>query len=211
MADPVPKLDLANLVEEHHQVLYRYAFRLTGAVPEAEDLTQQTFLVAQQKLAQVREAASVRGWLFAVLRNCYLKGFRKPSPLCATSLDLDVESIAAADVDQPLDREALQNAIGRLPEEFKLVVLMFYFEELSYREIAAQLSVPLGTVMSRLSRAKSVLRRLLEPAAAEAAPSGVPSRRENGSMAAEKTRAPEKIASPLAERSLAARRGDLPQ
>ncbi len=104
-----------------------------------------------------------------------------------------------------------QSAIGRLPEEFKLVVLMFYFEELSYREIAAQLSVPLGTVMSRLSRAKSVLRRLLEPAAAEAAASGVPSRREIGSMAAEKTRAPEKIASPLAERSLAARRGDLPQ
>ncbi len=203
MVDPAPKLDLASLVMEHHGVLYRYAFRLTGSVAEAEDLTQQTFLVAQQKLAQVRSAESVRGWLFAVLRNRYLKGFRKPQPVPASSLDLDVESIAAADVERPIDSEALQAAIGRLPEEFRLVVLMFYFEELSYREIAAELEVPLGTVMSRLSRAKCSLRRLLAPEEQQ------PSAGEPPAPA--KIRAPEKAAAAAAKRALAAHFGDGPQ
>jgi RNA polymerase sigma-70 factor, ECF subfamily len=163
VADTAPKLDLARLVGDHHEVLYRYAFRLTGSVPDAEDLTQQTFLVAQQKLQQVREAESVRGWLFTVLRNCYLKGFRKSVPLSAGSMDLDIESVPAQVDERPLDSEELQAALGQLPEEFKLVVMMFYFEERSYREIAAELAMPIGTVMSRLSRAKACLRRLLEP------------------------------------------------
>jgi RNA polymerase sigma-70 factor (ECF subfamily) len=163
VADTAPKLDLARLVGDHHEVLYRYAFRLTGSVPDAEDLTQQTFLVAQQKLQQVREAESVRGWLFTVLRNGYLKSFRKQVPLSAASVDLDIESVPAQMVDRPIDSDELQRALGQLPEEFKLVVMMFYFEQRSYREIAEGLSVPLGTVMSRLSRAKACLRRLLDP------------------------------------------------
>ncbi len=190
MADTAPKPDLARLVGDHHEVLYRYAFRLTGSVPDAEDLTQQTFLIAQQKLAQVRAEESLRGWLFTVLRNCYLKGFRKPTPLSAASLDLDIDSIAGptgtgqtgagqtgagqTGAGQtgagPLDSEELQRALDELPDEFKLVVTLFYFEEHSYREIAALLALPIGTVMSRLSRAKAHLRRRLrvpgEPAPA---------------------------------------------
>lgn len=73
--------DLASLVVEHHAVLYRYAFRLSGSAADAEDLTQQAFLVAQQKLDQVRSAECVRSWLFTVLRNCYLRSFRKRVPL----------------------------------------------------------------------------------------------------------------------------------
>jgi RNA polymerase sigma-70 factor (ECF subfamily) len=68
-----------------------------------------------------------------------------------------------------IDREALETAFKELPEDFRLVLLMFYFEELSYQEIAAQLELPLGTVMSRLSRAKGHLRTKLAPPAEEPA------------------------------------------
>ena len=172
MAESAPNSNLARLVEEHHEVLYRYAFRLTGSVPDAEDLAQQTFLLAQQKLDQLRQAENARGWLFAILRNCYLKGFRKRTPIAAASIDLDVDSIPAAvsdgsldgSLDGPIDAEVLQLALNELSAEFRLVVMMFYFEERSYREMAEILDVPLGTIMSRLSRAKACLRRqLFEP------------------------------------------------
>ena len=73
MADRAAPSAMVQLVADHHQELYRYAYRLSGSVSDAEDLTQQAFLIAQQKLGQVRDAGSVRGWLFTVLRNCYLK------------------------------------------------------------------------------------------------------------------------------------------
>lgn len=157
-------LDIAALVAEHHVALYRYALGLTGAPGDAEDLTQQTFLVAQQKLAQLRDVATAKSWLFTILRNAYLKSFRKPAPLTAGSIDLDLNAIAE-DLPEELwiDSERLQAALDELPSEFKVVLLMFYFEDLSYREIADQLDLPAGTVMSRLSRAKGRLRaRLLD-------------------------------------------------
>jgi RNA polymerase sigma-70 factor (ECF subfamily) len=183
VADPAPRLDLARLVADHHGVLYRYAFRLTGSAPDAEDLTQQTFLVAQQKLGQLRDAENARAWLFTVLRNGYLKSFRKAVPQTAASIDLDVEALAAEETDEPFDRELLQRALDQLPDDFRLVVVMFYFEERSYREIAAELEVPIGTVMSRLARAKAGLRRLLH---AEA-PQVVLATEKTVSTAAEKT------------------------
>jgi RNA polymerase sigma-70 factor (ECF subfamily) len=152
---------IARLVEQFHQLLYRYALRLTGSIPDAEDLTQQAFLVAQQKADQIRDEQATRAWLFTVLRNCYLKSFRKPVPLTAASLELDVNSIAEEPEVFDVDEERLQGALAELPDEFRLVVLMFYFEEQSYRQIAESLDVPIGTVMSRLSRAKSHLRRRL--------------------------------------------------
>jgi len=169
VAESAPNSNLVRLVDEHHEVLYRYAFRLTGSVPDAEDLAQQTFLLAQQKLDQLRQAENARGWLFAILRNCYLKGFRKRMPIAAASVDLDVDTIPAAvidgSLDGPIDAEKLQLALNELSAEFRLVVMMFYFEERSYREMAEILDVPLGTIMSRLSRAKACLRRqLFEPA-----------------------------------------------
>ncbi len=86
MADNGAPLDVAQLVADHHEVLFRYAYRLTGSIPDAEDLTQQVFLVAQQKSDQVRNLDCVRSWLFTVLRNCYLKSHRQrlPQPMaCA--------------------------------------------------------------------------------------------------------------------------------
>jgi RNA polymerase sigma-70 factor, ECF subfamily len=167
-ASPAPGSlpDITQLVVDHHEVLYRYAYRLTGCVADAEDLTQQTFLVAHQKLGQVRQADSVRGWLFTVLRNGYLKNCRRTVPVAAVSLGFDLDTVAAKPDDRPLDEtpidgEQLQKVLAELADEFKLVLLMFYFEQRSYREIAEILQVPIGTVMSRLSRAKVHLRSKL--------------------------------------------------
>ena len=155
-------IDLPSLVAAHHAAMYRYAYRLSGCAAEAEDLTQQAFLIAQRKLHQLRETERAGAWLFAVLRSCFLKSLRRQRPTTAAALNLEVEQFAGPTpaVDE-FDRERLAAALADLPDEFRLVVLMFYFEELSYQEIAEQLEIPIGTVMSRLSRAKGHLRKRL--------------------------------------------------
>jgi RNA polymerase sigma-70 factor (ECF subfamily) len=157
-------IDLPGLVKEHHAVVYRYAVRLCGCPVEAEDLTQQAFLIAHQKLHQLRSEAAARAWLLTVVRSCFLKSVRKPRPTPAADIDLLVNEAAdnGSPVD-PIDREELAAALAELPDEFRLVLLMFYFEELSYQQMAEQLAIPMGTVMSRLSRAKEHLRRRLAP------------------------------------------------
>ena len=161
-------VDIAGLIAAHHAPLYRYAYRLTGMAADAEDLTQQAFLIAQQKLHQLREAERAAGWLFAILRSCYLKWRRKRFPMTSTLADLDM-----GDVPQPVpelvtvDAEELQRVLSELHDDLRLILLMFYFEELSYKQIADELEIPIGTVMSRLSRAKQKLRERLSAAEAE--------------------------------------------
>jgi len=164
MTDSKPTVDIGQLVAEHHAAVYRYAYRLTGAVCDAEDLTQQTFLAAHVSLGQLRQPENARAWLFTILRHSYAKMRSKRLPLLASTFDIDLNGFP----DEPpeelvVDQQRLQQAIDELPDEFKLVVLLFYFEDCSYREIAERLSVPTGTVMSRLARAKARLRtRLFE-------------------------------------------------
>lgn len=152
-------ITLVQLVAEYHARLYRYAYRLSGSAADAEDLVQQVFMIAHQKLDQLRDAACASGWLHTVLRNCYLKGCRKSLGLPVS--ELDVSTLPAEPPAEPVDGELLQAAISSLDPDFKVVVLMFYFEEKPYREIAEELGIPLGTVMSRLSRAKAHLRERL--------------------------------------------------
>ena len=162
MADDGAAIDIAQIVAEHHQSVYRYAYWLTGSVPDAEDLTQQVFLVAQQKLAQLRKREAARGWLFAILRNGFLKIRQQHRALSAGSLQLDIESIPAKGPSrEEIDRERLEQALAELPAKHRLVVTMFYYEGCSYRQIAERLKLPIGTVMSRLARAKGRLRQNL--------------------------------------------------
>lgn len=155
---------MLGLVEAHHAPLYRYAYRLTGCPAEAEDITQQTFLLAQGRIHQLREEERTAAWLFAVLRSCFLKSVRRKRPQVGASemLEQAIEEVEPGKLD-PLDREVVTQALAELPDDHRLVVLMFYFEDLSYKEIAEQLEIPIGTVMSRLSRAKSHLRQSLLP------------------------------------------------
>ena len=162
MVDDHATMDVEQLVAEYHGMIYRYAYRLTGSIPDAEDLAQQVFLTAQRKLEQLRSVESVRSWLFTILRNHFLKECQKRRPISAESLQLDVNTIPAEIPEKThVDRERLQQAVDELPARYRLVLAMFYYEDCSYREIADRLDLPIGTVMSRLARAKGHLRSKL--------------------------------------------------
>lgn len=153
---------LRHLVEQHYSAIYGYAYRLSGSVADAEDLTQQTFMIAQQKLHQVREQDKVDRWLYTIARTCFLKSRRRKRPSAAANFELNVDEIPERfPDDSPFDEERLQAALNELGDDFRVVVTMFYFDELSYKQIAAELAVPIGTVMSRLARAKGQLRHFL--------------------------------------------------
>src|SRR5207253_6444473 len=105
-----PSTDLTALVLAHHEAVYRYACRLCGSPTDAEDLTQQTFLIAQQKLHQLREPERACAWLLAIVRSCFLKSVRKVRPLPAQDVELTVESI----VDQTPEVDSIDcEEIGR--------------------------------------------------------------------------------------------------
>ncbi len=157
-----PRPTIQALVRDHYRAIYAYAYRLTGTAADAEDLTQQVFLIAQEKLHQIREVEKADRWLFAILRGCFSRNRRKNQRWLASGGDMDVMDIPdLSNQDDGIDRERLESALRGIPDHFRLVLLMFYFEECSYREIASALGISIGTVMSRLSRAKSRLRGLL--------------------------------------------------
>lgn len=151
---------MAELIGQHYELLYRVSFRLSGSVADAEDLTQQTFLTAQQKLEQLRQTESAKSWLLAILRHHF---FRKRSREAKQSVRLESlpEPGVSTDSSRRDDSEELQAALNDLPDEFRFPIVLYYFHELSYQAIADELSIPLGTVMSRLSRGKEHLRRRL--------------------------------------------------
>ena len=157
---------LHQLIDAHYEALYRYAFRLSGTATDAEDLTQETFGKAITRLGQLREPDRAKAWLFRILRNLYLHRVRdlkrhKLVPLDAVGDLPDRET----DDDMPeIDPAKLQIALNELDETFRTPIILFYFEEFSYRDIAEQMDLPIGTVMSRLARAKTYLRSRLAPA-----------------------------------------------
>ena len=162
MADDRAMPDIADLVAHHHAAVYGSAYRLTGMVADAEDLTQKVFLIAQQRLPQLRDPAAARSWLFTIARRCFIRDLRRSGPVLTACPQLDIENVPEEVPDEAsIDREQLQAALDALPPDHRLVLVMFFFEELSYREIAEQLGVPMGTVMSRLARAKARLRESL--------------------------------------------------
>ncbi|MBI1345401.1 sigma-70 family RNA polymerase sigma factor [bacterium] len=166
MADSGMSESLFAVIDEHYGLVYRYASRLSGRQDEAEDLTQQTFLSARQHLEQLRNAGAVKSWLCTIVRNLYLRSQHQQQrwqEWCD-----DYHPVTTPDPKFEIDPQELQAAIDQLPEEFRTPLILFYFREFSYKEIATQLQLPMGTVMSRLSRAKTQLRTLLtsEPVAA---------------------------------------------
>jgi RNA polymerase sigma-70 factor (ECF subfamily) len=173
MGMPGSQRTVQRLVDDYYAALYRYAYRLSGSAADADDLTQEAFCKAQLNLGQLRDASRARPWLFSILRNAYLHRVRADRQ--ARWVPLEV----AADVPEPageaetvpdVDPDRLQQALAELPEGFRTPVILFYFEDFSYRDIAEQMDLPIGTVMSRLARAKGHLRARLLPAPVGAAP-----------------------------------------
>src|SRR5438876_10585296 len=168
MSLPGSRRRIQELVDQHYQPLYRYAYRLSGSAADAEDLTQDAFCQAQLKLNQLRDPGRAKAWLFSILRNAYLHRIRDARR--EQVLPLEYVGDVADRLPEPLpdiEPERLQQVLNELPEDFRTPVILFYFEDFSYRDIAEQMELPLGTVMSRLDRAKAHLRaRLVEPAEA---------------------------------------------
>jgi RNA polymerase sigma-70 factor (ECF subfamily) len=152
------------LIDAHYEALYRYACRLTGSAADAEDLTQETFGKAFVRMGQLREQERVRAWLFRILRNLYLHKVRDDKRHRIIPLDA-VGDLPGRDAEvvPDIDPAKLQQAIDQLDEGFRTPLILFYFEEFSYRDIAEQMELPIGTVMSRLARAKAYLRSILSP------------------------------------------------
>jgi RNA polymerase sigma-70 factor (ECF subfamily) len=149
------------------------ALRLTGNPADAEDLLQETYLRAYCGFSQFRAGTNLTAWLYRILRNTFINGYRKrlrePKTVPAAwepDSELDrrhVEASAeAAVVGSILDEQLLQ-ALSSLPEQHRRVLLLFEVGGFSCREIAAMVGVPPGTVMSRLHRGRKYLRESLQP------------------------------------------------
>ena len=156
------------LIEAHYDQLFRYAYRLTGSAADAEDLTQDTFSKALLRLSQLREPDKAKGWLFRILRNAYLHRIRDQKRHHTISLESvgdlpEVTSNHSSNSSLDIDPAHLQEVLNELDESFRTPLILFYFEDFSYRDIADQMELPMGTVMSRLARAKSYLRHRLDP------------------------------------------------
>jgi RNA polymerase sigma-70 factor (ECF subfamily) len=149
------------LVDAHYASLYRFALSLARNAADAGDLVQQTFFVWATKGDSLRDMAKAKSWLFTTLYREFLRGRRRDAR--STSIEAlppGEQDIAAEDVDRVarLDAATVMSALQSVDEVFRAPLTLFYLEDLSYLEIAETLDVPIGTVMSRLSRGKAQLR-----------------------------------------------------
>jgi len=155
-----PDPDLTRIVEQHYSLLYKFAYRLSGSATDAEDLAQHAFLTAQKKIHQLRSPDRVQPWLLTIVRNSYLKQQRREG-----RQRVSLESVAEPEMCDPenteVDSEQLQKILSEMPEDFRVVIILFYFRDMSYKHIAESVDIPLGTVMSRLARGKQYLKRKL--------------------------------------------------
>lgn len=156
-----PGEEFAEIVPQFLDDVYRYAYHLTGDRFQAEDLTQEVFLRAQRKWHQLRSRDHLWPWLTAICRRIFLNRMRKHRRECPVSPD-SLDHRPAQEMEQTgLDAEHLARALATLSPRSRVLLMMFYFEGLSYRQIASRLGLPIGTVMSGLSRAKMQLRAKL--------------------------------------------------
>lgn len=145
----------------HVPRLRRYAQALTRHRDDADDLVQDTLVRAWAKSGLWRGVADMRTWLFGIMHNLHVDRLRRPR-LTLVEMDDDTPEVpVAATQGDGLGLRDLQAALDLLPIEQKQVVLLVGLEDLSYAEAAAVLDIPIGTVMSRLSRGRERLRALM--------------------------------------------------
>lgn len=157
--------------------LRRYARALTGDAFSADDLVQDTLERACRKWALWQQGTHLRAWLLTIMHRLYLNQQRSHLARYTLSID-DIEPLTPAYVPGNETAIDLQRCLRLLPEEQRAVLLLVTLEDLDYQEVASILKIPVGTVMSRLSRARAKLRALMEGKPADqASPCGQPIRR----------------------------------
>ena len=167
------------LARQHMSALYNMALRLTRNPSEAEDLVQDTLLRAYRFFNRYEQGSNFKAWIFKILKNSFINRYRKdqqiPETVDFSAIEEGLERLvdesyregAPPDPEQAflsgvVDHE-IEEALASLPEEYRMVFLMAVQQEMSYKEIAAALSIPIGTVMSRLHRARRLMQtRLVE-------------------------------------------------
>ena len=138
--------------------LRRYARVLARTTARADDLVQDTLERAWTKRHLWQAGSDLRAWAFSIMHNTYVNQARRRAP---ETLSEDMELSSPATHEQGLALRDLQRALARLPVEYREVLMLVAVEELRYAEVAQILEVPIGTVMSRLSRARERLRALM--------------------------------------------------
>lgn len=160
----------------HLDILYNTALRMTGNVQDAEDLVQDTFLRAYKFFDRFQKGTNCKAWLFKIMKNCFINRFRKrkrtPSTVSFDAIEgaLGAESdrtplvwpdtVSLPDLDE-LVEDDVKRALESLPFEFKVAVILSDISGFSYKEIAGIMDTPIGTVRSRLSRARGALQSRL--------------------------------------------------
>lgn len=160
----------------HLDLLYNTALRMTGNVQDAEDLVQETFLRAYKFFDKFKKGTNCKAWLFKIMKNNFINRFRKksrePSTVSfeqiegAQGLEPQGPSVPSYEFELSPDLEELveddvKYALESLPEEFRMAVVLSDISGFSYKEVAEIMDTPVGTVRSRLSRARSALQKKL--------------------------------------------------
>ncbi len=169
--------EFEGLALEHIDALYRGALRMTGNPEEAEDLVQDVYVRAIRFYTQFQPGTNIRAWLFKILKNTFINRFRRKArtptqigldepefqrtELEAINLQNPVHPSPEAEFFNRLTAQAIQRALSEIPEKFQRIVVLSDIEGFSYKEIAEIEDCPLGTVMSRLYRARRMLQNLL--------------------------------------------------
>ena len=159
----MPSLDFEEIVDRYYPMLYRFALSLARNEPDACDLTQQTFAVWAKKGHLLRDAVKVKSWLFTTLYREFISNRRHETRWPKREIsEVEDELPGAAPVaPDPIAAGEVMKALQGLYETFRSPLTLFYLQEHSYEEIAQILEIPIGTVMSRLSRGKQKLQQAL--------------------------------------------------
>ncbi len=149
--------------------LYNFAHWLTQDRASAEDLVQETYMKALRGFSSFQQGTNFRAWMYKILRNTFLTTQAGLKSSASISLDSDDDKVvepAAAETPESallarVQGETIQQALEELPLKFREIILLCDSEEMSYQEIGETLAIPIGTVMSRLFRARKAMRELL--------------------------------------------------
>ena len=153
-----------HLVDTWYDPLYRFALSLSRNRDSALDLTQQTFARWAEKGSGLRDVSKAKSWLFTVLYREFLSTQRRQRREGPPDSENFFESVPAEETSssRSIDGHQAMAALQEIDEVFRAPLILFYLENHAYREIAEILDVPIGTVMSRISRGKEQLRRMLK-------------------------------------------------
>lgn len=159
-----PPLSFERIVDTHYMSLYRFAMSMCKREAMAKDLVQQTFLLWAKKGHSLRDTTKVKTWLFTTIYREYLGIVRREKRHRHVEFHPDLHGVTQSGDDPMLPRvgdATLQHALDQLAPNYRAALVLFYLKELSYNEISVTLNIPMGTVMSRISRAKAALRLIL--------------------------------------------------